>query len=110
MRPRIVDAIFRRLGVRKFDDGGWLPPHLATLAINGTDRYEPVGPPPSRYTAAGGVGGDRLLAALGRLEKALATRPPGPLLNIERNEMHDGVDVDLLRHRMAFLEGAGGFS
>ena len=39
MRPRIVDAIFRRLGVRKFDDGGWLPPHSATLAINGTDRY-----------------------------------------------------------------------
>jgi hypothetical protein len=78
--------------VRKFDDGGWLPPHSATLAINGTDRYEPVGPPPSRFTPAGGMPRDALAAEVRELGALLPrSRRAAPLVNIERNEMRDPV-------------------
>jgi hypothetical protein len=30
-------------GMVSFDSGGYLPPHSATMAINGTSSYEPVG-------------------------------------------------------------------
>lgn len=33
------------LHVSTFDKGGWLPPKSATLAINRTSQWEPVGPP-----------------------------------------------------------------
>lgn len=48
VRPDIIDNVFSQLNVRKFDVGGYLPPHSATLAVNGTRHYEPVGDPGAR--------------------------------------------------------------
>lgn len=41
--PKIAANIARELGFRRFDSGGWLPPHSTTLARNDTSRWEPVG-------------------------------------------------------------------
>jgi len=53
--PARYDAVqARALGILNaygFDQGGWLPPRSATLAINRTSQWEPVGPP----GAAGGI-------------------------------------------------------
>jgi hypothetical protein len=45
MRPSIISAIFKELGVRQADSGAWLPPHSVAAFHNNTDKWEPVGPP-----------------------------------------------------------------
>lgn len=45
IRPQIASSIVGELTAQKFDTGGWLEPHSATLAINGTGHREPVGDP-----------------------------------------------------------------
>jgi hypothetical protein len=48
--------------VKKFDQGGYLPPHSMTLAVNGTNQYERVGGGPS-VIIHGNVGWDPETAA-----------------------------------------------
>jgi hypothetical protein len=51
-----------------------------------------------------------IAAELGRLRMALAAAR-APLMQVDRMEVRDGVDADLIAARLRFLEGsaAGGF-
>lgn len=58
---------FDHAHVSVFDQGGWLPPKSATLAINRTPYWEPVGPPQRtgpvvNVTVNGWVGNDQDIA------------------------------------------------
>lgn len=43
IQPSYAPGNYASGGVVKFDNGGWLPPRSATLAVNGTNQWEPVG-------------------------------------------------------------------
>jgi hypothetical protein len=116
-QPRIIAMIARELGVgvRRFDDGGWLPPHSATLAVNDTRHWEPVGPAAglsNRGLTPAGPAGDGVLVTEVRALRADLRRTAGrgPLVHVDRMELRDGVDVDLLAHRLGFAERAGSFT
>lgn len=66
MRPQIIDRVFRQLGVRKADTGGYLSPGLNPPIYNGTGRPEPI-------TTAASM--DAVVAVLQRVEALLARLP-----------------------------------
>lgn len=84
------DPLLRALRVGVFDSGGMLAPKSATLAINKTPRWEPIFPSFADAVAYGGRG-------------------DGPLVNIERMEVREEADVDLLASRLGFAARAAAF-
>ncbi len=84
------DPLLRALRVGVFDSGGMLAPKSATLAINKTNRYEPIFPSFADAAAYGGRG-------------------DGPLVNVEHMEVREEADVDMLAGRLGFAIRAAAF-
>jgi hypothetical protein len=77
MRPAIISAIFKELGVRQADSGAWLPPHSVAAFHNNTDKWEPVGPPGA--PPDGRADGDHRHAETGRQRHRHHHRPDHPV-------------------------------